>query len=156
LLLKPNNDDYFNEREFVMPILYTAHATSTGGRDGQGKTDDGKVEVALSLPQEMGGDGKGTNPEQLFAVGYSACYLGAIRFVAGNEKVAITPDAAVTAHVGVGPREDGGGFGLEIALDVSLPGLSKAQAEDITAKAHIVCPYSHATKGNIRVTTTIL
>ena len=139
-----------------MPIAYTAHATSTGGRDGRGKTDDGKLDLALSLPKEMGGDNKGTNPEQLFAVGYSACYLGAIRFVAGKEKVTITPDATVTAHVGVGPREDGGGFGIEVALDVSLPGLSKAVAEDIATKAHVVCPYSHATKGNIKVTTNIV
>jgi Ohr subfamily peroxiredoxin len=139
-----------------MPIAYTAHATSTGGRDGRGKSDDGKLDLALSLPTEMGGDNKGTNPEQLFAVGYSACYLGAIRFVAGNEKVTIGPDAAVTAHVGVGPREDGGGFGLEVALDVSLPGLDKAKAEDIATKAHVVCPYSHATKGNIKVTTNIV
>jgi Ohr subfamily peroxiredoxin len=139
-----------------MPILYTAHATSTGGRDGHGKTDDGKLDLNLSLPKEMGGDGKGVNPEQLFAIGYSACYLGAIKFVAGQEKVTIAPDAAVTAHVGVGPREDGGGFGLAIALDVKLPGLSKAQAEDITSKAHVVCPYSHAIKGNIKVTTTIV
>lgn len=139
-----------------MPIAYTAHATSTGGRDGHGRTDDGKLDVKLSLPTEMGGDNKGTNPEQLFAVGYSACYLGAIRFVAGKEKVVITPDAAVTAHVGVGPREDGGGFGLEVALDVKLPGVDKAKAEDITTKAHVVCPYSHATKGNIKVTTRIV
>jgi osmotically inducible protein OsmC len=139
-----------------MPILYTAHATSTGGRDGHGKTDDGKLDLNLSLPKEMGGDGKGVNPEQLFAIGYSACYLGAIKFVAGNEKVAIAPDASVTAHVGVGPREDGGGFGLAVALDVKLPGLSKAQAEDITTKAHVVCPYSHAIKGNIKVATTIV
>ncbi|WP_395660493.1 organic hydroperoxide resistance protein [Aestuariivirga sp.] len=139
-----------------MPIAYTAHATSTGGRDGRGKSNDGKLDLALSLPTEMGGDNKGTNPEQLFAVGYSACYLGAIRFVAGNEKVTIGPDAAVTAHVGVGPREDGGGFGLEVALDVSLPGLDKAKAEDIATKAHVVCPYSHATKGNIKVTTNIV
>jgi len=139
-----------------MPIAYTAHATSTGGRDGRGKSNDGKLDLALSLPSEMGGDNKGTNPEQLFAVGYSACYLGAIRFVAGNEKVTIGPDAAVTAHVGVGPREDGGGFGLEVALDVSLPGLDKAKAEDIATKAHVVCPYSHATKGNIKVTTNIV
>ncbi|MCA3554021.1 organic hydroperoxide resistance protein [Aestuariivirga sp.] len=139
-----------------MPIAYTAHATSTGGRDGHGRTDDGKLDVQLSLPKEMGGDNKGTNPEQLFAVGYSACYLGAIRFVAGNEKVTIAPDASVAAHVGVGPREDGRGFGLEVALDVHLPGLDKAQAEDITAKAHVVCPYSHATKGNIKVTTKIV
>lgn len=139
-----------------MPILYTAHATSTGGRDGRGKTDDGKVDVQLSLPKEMGGDNKGTNPEQLFAIGYSACYLGAIRFVAGQDKVVITPDANVTAHVGVGPREDGGGFGLDVALDVTLPGLDRATAQDITTKAHVVCPYSHATKGNIKVTTNIL
>jgi Ohr subfamily peroxiredoxin len=139
-----------------MPIIYTANATSTGGRDGRGKTDDGKLDVALSLPKEMGGDGKGANPEQLFAIGYSACYLGAVKFVAGNEKVTIAPDSAVTAHVGVGPREDGGGFGIAVTLDVKLPGLSKAQAEDITAKAHVVCPYSHAIKGNIAVKTNLI
>jgi osmotically inducible protein OsmC len=139
-----------------MPIIYTAHATSTGGRDGRGKTDDGKLDLALSLPKEMGGDGKGTNPEQLFAVGYSACYLGAVKFVAGQEKVTIAPDAAVTAHVGVGPRDDGGGFGIAVTLDVKLPGLTKAQAEDITTKAHVVCPYSHAIKGNIQVKTNII
>lgn len=139
-----------------MPIAYTANATSTGGRDGHGRTDDGKLDVKLSLPKEMGGDGKGTNPEQLFAVGYSGCYLGAVRFVAGKEKVSVTPDASVTAHVGVGMREDGGGFGLEVALDVHLPGVDKAVAEDIAAKAHVVCPYSHATKGNIKVTTRIV
>ena len=139
-----------------MPIAYTANATSTGGRDGHGRTDDGKLDVTLSLPKEMGGDGKGTNPEQLFAVGYSGCYLGAVRFVAGKEKVTVTPDASVTAHVGVGMREDGGGFGLEVALDVHLPGVDKAVAEDIAAKAHVVCPYSHATRGNIKVTTRIV
>ena len=139
-----------------MPIAYTANATSTGGRDGHGRTDDGKLDVKLSLPKEMGGDGKGTNPEQLFAVGYSGCYLGAVRFVAGKEKVVVTPDASVTAHVGVGMREDGGGFGLEVALDVRLPGVDKAVAEDIAAKAHVVCPYSHATRGNIKVTTRIV
>ena len=139
-----------------MPIAYTANATSTGGREGHGRTDDGKLDVKLSLPKEMGGDGKGTNPEQLFAVGYSGCYLGAVRFVAGKEKVAVTQDASVTAHVGVGMREDGGGFGLEVALDVHLPGVDKAVAEDIAAKAHVVCPYSHATRGNIKVTTRIV
>jgi osmotically inducible protein OsmC len=139
-----------------MPIAYTANATSTGGREGHGRTDDGKLDVKLSLPKEMGGDGKGTNPEQLFAVGYSGCYLGAVRFVAGKEKVTVTPDASVTAHVGVGMREDGGGFGLEVTLDVHLPGVDKAVAEDIAAKAHVVCPYSHATRGNIKVTTRIV
>ena len=139
-----------------MSIAYTANATSTGGREGHGRTDDGKLDVKLSLPKEMGGDGKGTNPEQLFAVGYSACYLGAVRFVAGKEKVAVTPEASVTAHVGVGMREDGGGFGLEVTMDVHLPGVDKAVAEDIAAKAHVVCPYSHATRGNIKVTTRIV
>ena len=139
-----------------MPIAYTAKATSTGGREGHGRTDDGKLDLNLSLPKEMGGDGKGPNPEQLLAVGYSACYLGAVRFVAGKEKVAVTPEASVTAHVGVGMREDGGGFGLEVAMDVHLPGVDKAVAEDIAAKAHVVCPYSHATKGNIKVTTRIV
>lgn len=140
----------------MIKVLYTANATSTGGRDGHGKTDDGKVDVALSLPKSMGGDEKGTNPEQLFAVGYSACYLGAIKFVAGQEKVALSKDSSVTAHVSVGPRDDGGGFGLAVALDVSLPGIDKAKAEEITKKAHVVCPYSHATKGNIQVTTKIV
>jgi Ohr subfamily peroxiredoxin len=139
-----------------MPIAYTAHATTTGGRDGHGKTDDGKLDLELHLPKEMGGSGKGTNPEQLFAVGYSACYLGAVRFVAGNENIKIADNATVTAHVGVGPREDGGGFGLEVALDVHLPGVDKAKAQEIADKAHVVCPYSHATKGNIKVTTKIV
>lgn len=140
----------------MIKTLYTAHATSTGGRDGHGKTDDGKIDVDLNLPKSMGGSEKGTNPEQLFAVGYSACYLGAIRFVGGQEKVKIADDATITAHVSVGPRDDGGGFGLEVALDVHLPGLSTAQAEEIAKKAHVVCPYSHATKGNIKVTTNIV
>ncbi len=140
----------------MIKVLYTANATSTGGRDGKGKTDDGKIDVALSLPKTMGGDEKGTNPEQLFAVGYSACYLGAVKFVAGQEKVMVPSDASVTAHVSVGPRDDGGGFGLAVALDVHLPGLDKAKAEEITQKAHVVCPYSHATKGNIQVTTKLV
>lgn len=139
-----------------MPIAYTAHATSTGGRDGRGKTDDGKLDVALSLPTEMGGDNKGTNPEQLFAVGYSACYLGAVKFVAGKEKVTVAPDASVTAHVGVGPREDGGGFGIAVTLDVKLPGVDKATAEDITKKAHVVCPYSWSIRNNVDVKTNIV
>jgi Ohr subfamily peroxiredoxin len=139
-----------------MKIAYTAHATSTGGRQGHGKTDDGKVEVDLTPPKEMGGAGTGTNPEQLFAVGYSACYLGAIRHAAGKEKVKIADDASVTAHVGIGPRDDGQGFGLAVTLDVSLPGLTKAQAEDLTTKAHVVCPYSHSIKGNVQVTTNLV
>ena len=141
----------------MVNVLYTAHGSATGGRDGHGATDDKKVDVKLSVPKEMGGDGgAGTNPEQLFATGYSACYLGAIRFVVGQEKVKIADDAKVSASVGVGPRDDGKGFGITVALQVSLPGIDKAKAEDLVAKAHIVCPYSHATKGNIAVSTTLV
>jgi Ohr subfamily peroxiredoxin len=104
----------------------------------------------------MGGSGTGTNPEQLFSVGYSACYLGALKFVAGKEKVKIPDDARVSANVGIGERDDKQGFGLTVALDVSLPGIDKAKAEDLAKKAHVVCPYSHATKGNIQVTTKIV
>jgi len=139
-----------------MNVAYTAHATATGGRDGHSRTDDGKVDVRLSLPKEMGGSGTGSNPEQLFAAGYSACYLGAIKFVAGKEKVKIADDSKVTAHVGIGERDDKQGFGLTVALEVNLPGVDRAKAEELTQKAHVVCPYSNATKGNISVKTTVV
>lgn len=136
-----------------MAILYRTKATATGGgRDGASRSEDGKVDVRLSVPKELGGPGgDGTNPEQLFATGYSACFLGALRFVAGKEKVTIPADATVTADVGIGPRDDGTGFGLDVALTVSVPGVDRAVAEDLVRKAHVVCPYSHATKGNIDV-----
>jgi lipoyl-dependent peroxiredoxin len=135
-----------------MKILYTAHATATGGRHGHSRTDDGKVDVDLSVPKEMGGDGgAGTNPEQLFATGYSACFLGAMRFVAGKEKVTIPNEATITADVSFGPRDDGTGFSLAVVLTGNVPGLDRAQVEDLMAKAHVVCPYSHATRGNIDV-----
>lgn len=135
-----------------MAILYRTKATATGGRDGASKSEDGKVDVKLSVPKELGGPGgEGTNPEQLFAAGYSACFLGALKFVAGKEKVKVPDDATVTADVGIGSRDDGTGFGLDVALAVSLPGLDKAVAEDLVQKAHVVCPYSHATRGNIDV-----
>ena len=109
--------------------------------------------MTLTLPKELGGDGApGANPEKLFAVGYSACFLGALKFVAGKEKVKIPDEAKVTATIGIGPREDGGGFGLEAALEVSVPGVDKTVVEDLVAKAHVVCPYSHATRGNVDVT----
>ena len=139
-----------------MKAVYTAHGSATGGRDGKGRTDDGKVDVTLSVPKEMGGTGTGTNPEQLFSVGYSACYLGALKFVAGKEKIKVSDDAKVSANVGIGERDDKQGFGLTVALDVSLPGIDKAKAEDLVKKAHVVCPYSHATKGNISVTTKVV
>jgi osmotically inducible protein OsmC len=135
-----------------MKIAYTAHASATGGRKGHSRSDDGKVDVDLSVPKEMGGDGgSGTNPEQLFAAGYSACFLGAMRFVAGKDKVTIPDDATVSADVGIGPRDDGTGFGLAVVLTAHVPGLDSATVEGIMQKAHIVCPYSHATRGNIDV-----
>jgi osmotically inducible protein OsmC len=135
-----------------MPILYTTRATATGGRSGSARSEDGALAVTLTTPKALGGDGAaGTNPEQLFAAGYSACFLGALKFVAGQQGAKIAPETTVTASVGVGPREDGGGFGLEVALAVHLPGLEQAIAEDLVAKAHIVCPYSHATRGNLDV-----
>jgi lipoyl-dependent peroxiredoxin len=144
-----------------MPIkkIYTAHGTTVGGRGGgSSRTDDGRVDVKLAHPKEMGGDGNGTNPEQLFALGYSACFLGAMKFVNGKEKkpLALAPDSSVTAHVSFGPRSDKKGFGLEVKLDVSLPGVPKAKATALAKKAHVVCPYSHATRKNIKVTTKIL
>ena len=141
-----------------MKVLYTAEATATGGgRDGHSKTSDGKVDVALSIPKELGGDsGPGTNPEQLFATGYSACFLGALRFVAGKAHVKLPAEATVNAHVGIGARDDGGGFGLEVELKISVPEIDRATVEDLVAKAHIVCPYSNATRNNIPVTLTIL
>lgn len=135
-----------------MKILYTTKATATGGRDGKASTEDGSFTVTLATPKELGGGGgTGNNPEQLFAAGYAACFLGALKFVAGKEKVTVPQDAAVTATVGIGPRDDGTGFGLDVALGVSLPGIERAKAEDLVAKAHVVCPYSHATRGNIDV-----
>ncbi|MDE1150789.1 MAG: organic hydroperoxide resistance protein [Azospirillaceae bacterium] len=135
-----------------MPILYTTSATATGGREGQAKSVDGVLDVKLTTPKELGGaGGDGTNPEQLFAAGYSACFLGALKFVAGKAKVKVPADATVTAQVGIGPREDGTGFGLDVALTISLPGVDSATAHSLVEQAHIVCPYSHATRGNIDV-----
>ena len=135
-----------------MQIAYKTTATATGGRDGRAKTADGRLDLKLSTPKELGGaGGDGTNPEQLFACGYSACFLGALKFAAGKEKVRIPDDATVTATVGIGPRDDGQGFGIDVDLAISLPGIERAKAEDLVAKAHVVCPYSHATKGNIDV-----
>jgi Ohr subfamily peroxiredoxin len=134
--------------------VYTAEATATGGRDGRARTSDGKVDVLLTPPKEMGGSGEGTNPEQLFACGYSACFLGAIKFVAGKEKIVVPRDASITGRVGIGPIPTG--FGLEVELRISLPGMDHAQAQALVDKAHIVCPYSNATRGNIEVKLTLV
>ncbi|MCZ8259714.1 MAG: organic hydroperoxide resistance protein [Beijerinckiaceae bacterium] len=135
-----------------MNILYTTRAMATGGRAGSARSEDGVLDVTLTTPKALGGDGApGTNPEQLFAAGYSACFLGALKFVASKEKVAISPETQVTATVGIGPRDDGQGFGIDVALAVSVPGVQRAVAEALVAKAHVVCPYSHATKGSLDV-----
>ena len=138
-------------------VVYTAEATATGGgRDGKSATSDGALAVTLAVPKEMGGSGAGNNPEQLFAVGYAACYLGAMRFAAQSEKLGTVPDdATVTASVGIGPRSEGG-FGLAITLEVSMPGVAPEVAAKIAERGHFICPYSNATKGNIEVTTTVV
>ncbi len=139
-----------------MKILYTTEATATGGREGKASTADGKLSVTLSTPKEMGGSGgEGTNPEQLFACGYSACFLGALKFVAGKAHVAIPADASVNGHVSFGPRDDGKGFGIEVELIINVPGVDKAKVEELVQQAHIVCPYSDATRGNIPVKLTV-
>ena len=138
-----------------MTPLYTTEAIAIGGRGGKVTSGDGNLDLTLALPKEMGGDGKGNNPEQLFAMGYSACFLGALKFVASKEKVKIPDDAKVSADIGIGARDDGQGFGITAKLTVSVPGLDKAAVEDLVKKAHVVCPYSHATKGNIPVETTV-
>ncbi|QDE40337.1 organic hydroperoxide resistance protein [Luteibacter pinisoli] len=138
----------------IEKVLYTAHAEVAGGREGHGETSDGQVKVDLRLPKEMGGNGGGTNPEQLFAIGYAACFEGAVRFVAGQKKVKVD-GASVKSSVGIGPRE-GSGFAINAKLEVSLPGVDDATAHDIVKTAHEqVCPYSHATRGNIDVEITV-
>ncbi|MFC6051222.1 organic hydroperoxide resistance protein, partial [Methylobacterium hispanicum] len=124
-----------------MQALYTAHAHATGGREGSAASNDERLSVGLATPKELGGNGgAGTNPEQLFAAGYAACFLGAIKFVAAQDKVKIPEDAKVEADVGIGKREDGTGFGLTVALRATLPGIERAQAEDIVRRADVVCP----------------
>jgi osmotically inducible protein OsmC len=136
-------------------VKYKTRATATGGRDGRSRTEDGTLDVQLVIPKELGGPGgPGVNPEKLFAAGYSACFLGALRFVAGQEKVTIPPEATVTAEVGIGPRSDGG-FGITAALTVKVPGFDKAKLEALVQKAHFVCPYSNATRNNLDVALTV-
>lgn len=139
-----------------MQVLYTASATSTGGRDGRSVSSDNQLDVKLTTPKELGGaGGAGTNPEQLFAAGYSACFIGALKFVAAASKTALSADLSIKADVGIGPNGKGG-FGIQVALNISLPGMDRQLAEDLVNKAHEVCPYSNATRGNIEVTLTIL
>ncbi|MFJ5508076.1 organic hydroperoxide resistance protein [Pectobacterium jejuense] len=139
----------------IEKVLYVAHAQATGGRDGRAVSSDKAVDIKLTTPRELGGTGaEGTNPEQLFAAGYSACFLGAMKFVGARDKIAVPADTTVNGSVGIGAIPTG--FGIEVELKISLPGLDRTVAEDLVQKAHIVCPYSNATRGNIDVTLTVV
>lgn len=135
--------------------LYTAHATATGGRDGRAVSSDGALDVKLSTPRELGGaGGDGTNPEQLFAAAYSACFIGALKFVAARGNIALPADLRIEGCVGIGPIPEG--FGIGVELRIALPGLPRGQAQSLIEQAHRVCPYSNATRGNVDVTLTLV
>ena len=134
----------------IEKVLYTAYAKATGGRDGRAVSSDGVLDVKLATPRELGGAGSaGTNPEQLFAAGYSACFIGAMKFVAARDNLSVPADVSIEGSVGIGAIPNG--FGIEVTLKVSVPGLPRADAESWVQKAHLVCPYSNATRGNIDV-----
>ena len=136
-------------------VLYRAQATATGGREGRATSADGAIDLTLNTPRELGGPGgAGTNPEQLFAAGYSACFIGALKVVAAREKIALPADTSIEGNVGIGPIATG--FGIEVELKISLPGVPREQAEALVQKAHAVCPYSNATRNNIDVTLTVV
>lgn len=134
----------------IEKVLYRAQATATGGREGSAASSDGVLNIQLSTPRELGGaGGPGSNPEQLFAAGYSACFLGALKFVAAKEKVALPDNTSVTGTVGIGAIPTG--FGIEVELRIAVPGLPLEKVQELVEKAHIVCPYSNATRNNIDV-----
>ncbi|HVK96012.1 MAG TPA: organic hydroperoxide resistance protein [Noviherbaspirillum sp.] len=139
----------------IEQVLYRAHAKATGGRDGRAVSSDGVLDVKLGTPKELGGAGGAfTNPEQLFAAGYSACFLGAMKFVAARDKLSIPAGVAVEGSVGIGAIPNG--FGIEVELKISLPDMPRADAQTLIERAHIVCPYSNATRGNVDVTLTLV
>ncbi len=134
----------------IEQVLYRAHAKATGGRDGRAIVPEGNLDLKLTTPKALGGaGGEGTNPEQLFAAGYSACFLGAMKFVAARDKIAMPADVSIEGSVGIGAIPNG--FGIEVDLKISLPGMAREAAQTLVDKAHIVCPYSNATRGNIDV-----
>jgi osmotically inducible protein OsmC len=145
------------EEEDTMKLekaLYTAHATSTGGREGTSKSSDGVLDLRLTTPKELGGNGAvGTNPEQLFAAGYSACFIGAMKVAAGQQKVALPADTSIAASVSIGPIPQG--FGIQVAMTITVPGVERAVAQKIVDAAHQICPYSNATRGNVDVALTL-
>jgi len=139
----------------LQEVAYTAKATATGGREGVAKSDDARLDIKLSTPKALGGDdGQGTNPEQLFAAGYAACFIGALKHVAASEKVKLSSDIYINSEVAIGPIE--GGFGIAVKLAVSLGDMDKAQAQALVEKADLVCPYSNATRGNIAKELTVI
>ena len=138
----------------IEKVLYRAHAHVTGGRDGRATVPESNLELKLTTPKELGGGGgDGTNPEQLFAAGYSACFIGAMKFVAARDKITLPKDVAVDGSVGIGQIPDG--FGIEAELKISLPGMDRNEAQALIDKAHYVCPYSNATRNNIDVKLTL-
>jgi osmotically inducible protein OsmC len=142
----------------IEKALYTAQATSTGGRTGSTESSDGKIKLNLSTPKELGGDsGPGTNPEQLFASGYSACFIGAMKAVAARQKISLPAEVSNTAEVSIGPMAGkAGAFSIAVSMKISVPGMDKAAAQALVTAAHEVCPYSNATRGNIDVTLTVV
>ncbi|MFN3303008.1 MAG: organic hydroperoxide resistance protein [Roseateles sp.] len=142
----------------IEKALYTATATATGGRAGTAKSSDGAIDVTLSTPKELGGGGgPGTNPEQLFAAGYSACFIGAMKAVAGRQKIALPAEVSITSDVAIGPHANKpGAFGIQVDMKISVPGMDRAQLEELVKIAHEVCPYSNATRGNVDVSLTIV
>jgi lipoyl-dependent peroxiredoxin len=138
--------------------IYTATSTSTGGRTGSTKSSDGRISLQLSTPKELGGDsGPGTNPEQLFASGYSACFIGAMKAVAARQKISLPADVSITADVAIGPMTGKeGAFSIAVTMQVSVPGMDRAAAEQLVATAHQVCPYSNATRGNVDVAISVI
>ena len=142
----------------IEKALYTATATATGGRAGTAKSSDGVVDLALTTPTELGGaGGNGTNPEQLFAAGYSACFIGAMKAVAGKQKISLPAEVSITSDVAIGPHANKpGAFGIAVDMKISVPGMERAALEALVATAHEVCPYSNATRGNVDVTLTVV
>ncbi|MDG0852834.1 organic hydroperoxide resistance protein [Roseateles puraquae] len=142
----------------IEKALYTATATATGGRAGTAKSSDGALDVVLTTPKQLGGDGAaGTNPEQLFAAGYSACFIGAMKAVSARQKIALPAEVSITSDVAIGPHANKpGAFGIQVDMKISVPGMDRAQLEALVATAHEVCPYSNATRGNVDVTLTIV
>ncbi|QHL86856.1 Ohr family peroxiredoxin [Nibribacter ruber] len=138
-----------------MKRLYTAEVTATGGRSGQVKSSDGIIDIPVQLPEGMGGKGGATNPEQLFAAGYAACFQSALQLMAGKQKIRLDEKSTVTAHVGLDQFEDGR-FGLAVQLDVKIDGVDKEKAQELVEQAHEVCPYSVGTRGNIDVQLNVL